>query len=182
MNEFKDASLRLQDYQRKVAQYEKELGRKCDWEIPEDVALHKHEMRFSERVDLLNLLVPNRVCPVCETLRISPRSWVIKKDKKLAICRSCFQRNIPDKKVVKMEISRTLFSNISYRFGIDAFGLQAAREEADSSEWEFARRMGWSHSYQCKIESGEVKTVDLVTAEAILGVFREHGFILKDCL
>jgi len=182
MNEFKDASLRLQDYQNKVAQYERELGKKCDWENPEDVALHKHEMRFADRVDLLNLLVPNRICPLCEKLRISSRSWVIKIDKKLAICRSCFQRNIPDKKVKRMEISRSLFSNITYRFDIDAFGLQAAREEANISEWEFARRMGWSHSYQCKIESGQVKTVDLITAESILGVFRENGFITKDCL
>ena len=181
MNEFVDAKRRLNDFNNKVKQYEKKLGKKCDWDNPEDVALYKHTLRFSKRVELLDKYVPKRICPICQSHRVSPRSWVMNEFLKLFICRSCFYGD----KIAKTNnpiINRTLFSNVQYRYDINHFDLKAAREEAGINEYKFAERMGWSRNYQRKIESGQVKSVDLITAESILGVFREFGRVLLDCL
>lgn len=66
------------------------------------------------------------------------------------------------------------------RFKLDGQFLRQARNELQLGTREFARRAGWSESYQMQLENGTVKTVDADKAATILQVINEEGGITLD--
>ena len=96
-----------------------------------------------------------------------------------AACRSCFQRLYPDpRKVVTMDAR--IFPKSETRFTVDAASLLSAIAKTGLSTREFARRAGWSRSYQRKLEAGEIRSVTEANADVILTVLREAGVTTKD--
>ena len=182
-NMFKEASEVLAGEEKAWKEWDRKLGRRCDWGSSVDVALYRSDLRRSERDKLIKELTPNRTCPCCGKYVASSRSWVINRRKTLAICRSCFFRTMPDSDVEReIRIRRVIFSKMQVRFDINGFNLQAAREGCEITQAEFARQCGWARSYQGKLEKGSVVAVKLETAEVILGVFAKFGYLTMDCL
>jgi len=73
-----------------------------------------------------------------------------------------------------------IFPESETRFVIDHRAMTLALSKTGLSTREFARRAGWSRSYQRKIESGDVRTVTEENAKVILQVLREAGVRTRD--
>ncbi len=54
------------------------------------VAAYLREKRAADRRELLDRLVPDRVCPACREIVVESRRWVVYLG--LASCRGCWQR------------------------------------------------------------------------------------------
>ena len=67
------------------------------------------------------------------------------------------------------------------RFAVDGLTVKKLREAIGVSNREFARRAGWSRTYQGRLEKGEFRTVSNDTASTILKVFEELGITTRDC-
>jgi len=181
MDEMKQEAKILADVERQEAKIGK--WRKCDWEDVDDVKEYHRYERQKKREAVLNRLVKNRVCPCCKSVRLSPRSWVVSKDEKKAVCRSCFHSGVADKKDGGgAGVKRNLFGDTTVRYAFDGFELSCVREAIGVSAAVFARRAGWKAVYQWKLESGKVKSVTLETAEVLLETIESFGFRTLDCL
>jgi DNA-binding transcriptional regulator YiaG len=157
--------------------------RKIEWDDPAEVMFHMKEMRSGERRRILDQLVPKRYCPECGRLKINSASWVISKDHTKAICRSCFQRIVPDKELEQSsKLEMRVFTSETVRYIVSAQTITRAREKISISRREFARQCGWSASYQQKLEEGRVLTVSAESAQTILEVIRRFGFYTDDNL
>lgn len=154
---------------------------RCEWDDPAEVALYARIARSSERNAQLDKLVKNRVCPVCECLKIHSRSWVINKEGTEAICRACFYRCNPPGDVDKTsKIDVSIFSEKHVRYRVDHSKFTRARSVIRIGVAEFARNAGWSTSYQYKLEDGSVKTISADVADVILEVFARFGYFTND--
>lgn len=60
-----------------------------DWE---DVNEYRRDRYLAGRIKLLDKLVPKRICPRCGKFFPSRMSWVVNKQKTIAVCRSCFSK------------------------------------------------------------------------------------------
>jgi len=175
MNIFREVELRAASKPKKIS--------KVDWGDPVEVAFHLREMRHKERTTILDELVPRRICPSCERIRINSSSWVVNKEKTEAICKSCYRRRIPDKDLDKTsKLDCKLFVEMKIRYRVSAIEISRARAKINISVNEFARQAGWSAAYQYKLEDGSVLTVTSEVAETILEVFLRLGFYTKDVL
>ena len=179
--DFEKARLVLEGLEKAKAHLERELGRKCDWDDPDDRNLYLRDERFKSRAATLDALVPTRTCPHCRVLKLASKSWVIDKARKRAVCRSCFWiafGKLPNETV--QDVNVCIFSNEETRYDISGIALKTARTIADVSMAEFARRAGWSRPYQMRLERGEVKSVNQDVAKTILQVLREAGLVTID--
>lgn len=159
----------------------KEREAKCDWGDPTDVLFYLAELRHTERNRVLDSLVPKRICPSCGAVKCLSKSWVVSKDKKRAICRSCYMRKVPCKDLDETsKIPHSIFGEAEIRYKFDGTKFALARVYAEISAREFASFAGWSQSYQYKLESGKVASVNAETAETIMEVFARFGFYTKD--
>jgi len=175
MNEFK----RARDILAGIKDAEKKY--KCEWGNIEDVVFYKSKVRLDERKRLLDRLVPDRVCSICEKLRISNKSWVMNKEKTSVICRSCCLRKF-GKIVEEISFSHNLFNGIQFRVAVKGQRVAQLREELEITQREFSRQCGWSKGYQGGLENGKFKTISQMAAETIIEVFSNHGVVCKDVL
>lgn len=150
-------------------------SRKCDWDDPDDVRVHRKIIRREKRESLLAELVPDRMCPGCHEVRPSSRQWIVSLDEEVVICRSCYHR--AKEEVSLQDIGEEIFTE-ELRFIIDGRRLARLR---NISIREFAKRAGWTHTYQIRLES-KVASVDSDVASTILEVLRSCGIVTKDCL
>ena len=171
MDIFKDVYLKSQV---------KEKFKRCDWADATDVAFYVQDMRSEERKRVLDELVPKRICPYCSNLKINSKSWVVSKDKKKAMCRGCFMRKVPDRKLVASSRVDLQIFTPQLRYRVDGHKIMLARSRADVSAYEFASHAGWASSYQYKLEDGTVRTVSAESAETILEVLARFGYYTKD--
>jgi DNA-binding XRE family transcriptional regulator len=173
VNIFKDAKSIL-DEAKRIEQYEeRRRSRKCDWKDLADVAEYRKDQRYEEREKIILSVAPDRKCPSCSRLVMELSRWVVSKSEKSACCRSCWDRNKKSQAIEKPKQFSRLIFRPDIRCSIDRLAFLAAREEAGLTQSEFARRAGWSRSYQRKIEDGIVATVTVDTAETILVVLSE---------
>ena len=157
-------------------QLEKTKNFECSWDNENDVALLKSDKRTKMRVELLDKLVPKRLCMLCDQRFLNLQSWIVVKE--TAVCRSCFFRRLA------RNASEVLAKNI---IGVELFGESATviryplnrrvlierRKAIGVSAAEFARLAGWSRSYQRKLES-ITASVGIDTKEVIETVFLEN--------
>lgn len=170
MNEFKAARDILADVER----HSREA--KCDWDDPTDVAEYRREARSVAREEVLDLIVPKRICPECGIVRPLSRSWVLNKRKNAALCRSCYQRRFcPEEKY----FDRRIFEPIT-RQRIDGQVLAEVRESLGMTKTEFARRAGWTRQYQTRLEDGDTSSVTSETALVCITVIQEAGGETED--
>ena len=151
---------------------EREIRRKADWFDPEDVAAWKKMERRKHRDRVLDrLLGKERRCPRCGEQKIGPRQWVKQRGKDRIICRSCFQKLTPKSAGFMVPSFARMVKY--YVFDVEIF-LQA-RVDSGLTMKEFARRAGWSYTYQRKIEHGDVKKIDEAKLCTMIQVFHEQG-------
>lgn len=144
-----------------------------NWDDPEDVA----EYRRKQRQVFREQHIPHdRKCPSCGLVVANLRSWVLSAGK--PICRSCFHSN--SKKKGRSRVDAKIFSDPELRFPVNRAALISARQIAGLSKSEFAKKAGWSRSWQQKLENGSAKTVSEETVDVIMEVLSEHGVSTLD--
>lgn len=151
INEFARASKILAGI-RESERRTREYSRSQDW----DRSSFRIAGRQKARRELLDSLAPDRRCPTCLEVRPNPRSWVVTRDGKFAVCRSCHQRvggRLSDEVVVRR---RTICE-------LDGPALRRAR---GTSLREFARRVGLSPGSLSRLET-KVTQIDDSLAEKI---------------
>jgi hypothetical protein len=205
-NPYRTARQNVEEAERQALAEQRRRDRKCSWEDEADVREYRSEARQSRRDERLNKHVPDRVCPICQTKRMSSRQWVdipryvfwVKKaakrrgsDRLLGqldlyeavaaksshpiVCRPCWQVLVSNEEQGSGDETDegTIFeAEVVLRFKIDAERLIAAYSEVGMNRRAFARRCGWSESYQRKLET-EIAEVNEDTRETILAVLRE---------
>lgn len=177
MDVYKRVSDILQQAQKEEAKARARSLRRCDWEDPDDVREYRSDVRREAR---LAALPATRKCPLCELIVLSSRSWVVARDLSSAMCRSCFFRQHGSNKVT-ITMDASLFE-IEQRFRVNPVTFSAAVRKTGLSSREFARRVGWSPSYQRKLESGGQETITKEAAEMILQTLSEAGVVTRDLL
>lgn len=150
------------------AAHQRHTERKCDWDDPTDVALYRSELRGEDRQSLLDALVPDRYCPLCQQLFIESRQWVLSKNRTKAMCRSCYQTRLHGEGSYSLDI----FSNPELRYTVDGKKLVESRQALGVSQRKFAEKAGWSHGYQHKLESGPIRTVSAAAADTVIEVLQ----------
>lgn len=145
---------------------------KCDWKDCGDKAFYRKIQSVRLRREVIKDKYPDFRCPSCKEIIIEPRRWVIRiyKSHIDCICKSCFQRfkAIP----VPLEIEKVYSVDEVFllipRFKVRGNILSVIREKAGVSKAEFARRCGWSRSYQTKLENGEYNSMSEETKRIIV--------------
>lgn len=143
--------------------YERELGRACDWNNPDDVAAYKASLRRKTR----EMLLPaTRVCPQCHKTEPNGRLW----DVSTGTCLSCSRMGHPTEVV----LCANLFTEIK-RVAINHTAIKHLRKALGISSNQFAAKCGWSQAYQTKLENGNVKTISIESRNALFNAFLFYG-------
>ncbi len=175
MNIFKEARQILDGFKTAEDHEKRRALNKCEWYDPRDKSAYLSSLRLAEKE---KQIPKDKVCPACGSVIVSPRSWVISKDKKRACCRSCYFSGVL--KGGDKEISpRKIFTNVEIRVKIDGYQLKALRDAKGLKLAAFARVAGWTTTYQYKLET-QVKTVKLETAETIIETLERFGVATLD--
>ena len=145
-------------------------------------------------------------CPVCDRgPLVKPRQWVRKDG--YAVCKACHMRGrqrellcgrcgeMPGKHPVTVKgvgecvswIAPTKQHRLQLKvgacpthWGLDPAALIVARQCANISSAEFARRAGWTRSRQSRLESGEIGQITAEALSVMLQVLREAGVSTVD--
>jgi len=182
-NEFTSARAVLRAAAKADESVRRHLKRKCDWDDSVDREEYRKSVRYERREETLNRLVPTRVCPCCQHVRASSRLWVISKAEDLAACRTCFHGGLTEADRKKGGyVDTKLFGDMELRYQVNGEAIGELRMKAGLSVRAFARRIGWSASYQQTIERGSAHSVSLETAECIIQLFEELGILTSDSL
>lgn len=178
-NVFDQAKRRLDAIEEARDSYEKEIGQKCDWSNPEDVAEYR---RWKNKKVREQRVPQDRICPKCKQRILDLSRWVVKTD--VVCCRSCYQMMISVKTPKgPMEVVPAIFGeDIQIRVPINYEAIVEARSVSGVSRRKFAGKVGWSYERQRDLEYGKIKTIDLDTAHSILCVLAELGVITEDDL
>lgn len=182
MNRFKNAKMVLEDAKKQEQVADRASTIKCDWDDPHDVQVIRATKNLQKRLRTLNRLVPKRICPVCQRVVMSHRRWVILRGGSKAVCLSCYKKPRRSKVEKSRTIQISVFGTEQVRYEFNSDRLTEARESAGLNYREFAQLAGWSRPYQVKLESGQVDSVTLATAETIVRVLREAGLETLDRL
>jgi transcriptional regulator with XRE-family HTH domain len=136
------------------------------------------------RFRLIGSLTNQYKCPCCGKVKTNPRNWVISKDKKKVLCRMCFSICGWDyQRKSKIDFSKIkLFTeeDAELRFPLDSLSLCRMRENLKLTVEDFSSLIGWSVSYQYKLESGRVSTISQKIMDEICTAFKRKGFDLKN--
>jgi len=84
---------RVREAQEEVKRLEEKSEPLIDWKNPLEKVEYLRERKRERRRELLNKMVPTRICPCCgDGPILESRSWVIKNGK--AVCRTCHWKQI----------------------------------------------------------------------------------------
>lgn len=183
-NIFKQAKEILDGQKTAERIHEKEIRSDAiDWDDPFGVSEYYAIKNFQKRKDTIDAMVPTHICPFCNKLVLSYRSWVISKDRKSICCRKCFHTGmvVTGRKIIDAR-GRKIFGAHIPRVEFDGFQLICARELIGIKASAFAHMAGWSTSYQQKLENGTVKSVSLNVAEIILDTLEKFKCVTGDSL
>lgn len=64
--------------------------RKADWSNRGEHIAYNRAMRQQVRRLRLDVLVPDRKCPVCKVVKVKSRSWVVRE---IAVCLACWRKH-----------------------------------------------------------------------------------------
>jgi len=145
------------------------------------VMFEEDGLTLKERIEILDRIVPERICPKCNFRKTSSRFWVINKSKNKAICKLCYKKIKPDAQLEEAcLIPVRLFTGQEVRYTIDPMSLTHARTKVGLKVDEFANEAGWSASYQYQLESGKYRTISEQCSEDILRVLLNYGYFTED--
>jgi len=175
MSVFKDVQENVRELDRQATAFQRSVQRLCEWEDPDDVLQYRKEGRDEERARNLDRIVPDRRCPACGELVPESTRWVMNVKQTHAVCRSCFNAGIKGtlpKSLQELGDLRILYAPI-VRWKIDGADLVKVREALNCTRKHFARKAGWTYSYQHELERGTVSTISQDTADTIMTVLSE---------
>ena len=180
MASYSKDKLVLEAVEKAEAELVREMKRKCDWDEPNDRAIHISQERNKQRMIVIRRLAPDGRCPTCRRVRRKSAEWVILKredETRFISCRSCC--TTAKSRAEAEELADRLgaieaFPSAEVRVTVDGFQLARARSLCGLTYKAFAEKAGWSVSYQRKLE-GPARTVSLETAQTCLQVLRETG-------
>lgn len=161
MNEFKLAREILSQEDRIQLQIAKQAAIKCSWEDPLDVAEYMKDYNMKERMEIISRIHPTLECPTCKTKIEESYKWIVSKDKKKALCKSCHQY-LTYNKIESPDDQKSaddLFQEAPKRFVFDSHLFVKVRCHLGISAGKFAELCGWSRQYQSKLEDGEFFTI-----------------------
>lgn len=114
---------------------------------PDDYLQFYREQR---RRDARRRLPSNLRCPICNLVKLKPKQWL-----KTGICKSCGyirERNrIVDVNVFEKELT--------VRYRVDGQKLRRLRQDLGLTLKVMAHKIGWTHSWLCKLEVGDVTDI-----------------------
>jgi hypothetical protein len=177
--EFRDARDLLIGIEIAERQFKREQFKKCDWDDPEDVASYRKQTNIEWRNKFLDKKYPDRRCPCCGRIVLQTNRWVIDKNKRKGMCKSCFKRLANNKVPDTVQLfDHKLFAPERYSF--DPQLLLQARELTGLSVREFSRIAGWGRTYQQKLENGEIKAISVETANVLICVLNDNKITTLD--
>ena len=119
-------------------------------------------------------------CPRCRCVKTNPSSWIISKDKKKVLCRSCFRSYGWKTQLIKSRLSKIeLFSQEIRRYKLNSLVICRIREQLNLNVEQFAEKIGWSIPYQYKLEDGTFSTISEKTMKEICQLFSHEGFVIN---
>ena len=68
-----------------------------------------------------------------------------------------------------------LFIEAEHRYKINGFVLSQFREAIALTVEEFAATIGWTASYQYRLEAGDYPTISLRTKDELIETFKRYG-------
>ncbi len=148
----------------------KAIESKCSWEIPEDVAAYKRDGRIKQRAELLDKLVPNRICPTCRKMKINPRQWVL--CTLVAVCRSCYHSMGGE--MLEVDFSLAVMER-EVRYKIECYEISRIRQLVGLSKNKLGKQMGWSGGYQSQLEKKTIVWWRASDVKTFLRIIRENG-------
>jgi len=192
--EFWERMAKVRDAQARGASQEEleaiREGKKWKEKPPQSSSKEEHyslhsEDRIRERAEILNKFVPDRICPGCDLLRRVSRQWVIVWDKEgkgrepvRVLCRACHNDEIIQQDCIQAKASnedvRALADEVIVRYRINRRKFLKLCARTGLSPRKIAEACGWSHSLQRRLESGDVKTMDLEAFSRFLALVEER--------
>lgn len=165
---FKEAKKQLSELEKAVRSAEREEA--AEYELSSERDEYMRDRRRKERLQKLDSIVPDRVCPSCRRVFPHTLSWVI--TDKSAKCRSCNATQKTGERAVlkKSEVLEEIVSKVYRRFEISGESLKTLREECEIPLRDFAETAGWSRAYQHKLEHGD-QQISEDTLDTILQTF-----------
>ena len=90
---------------------DKYLAEECGGTTFMDPAAHRRAKRYADREELLDKLVPTRRCPNCGEVKGGGRSWVVADNQSVAICRSCYCKELNETKRITQTLRKEYEKN-----------------------------------------------------------------------
>ena len=172
---FKQAKWALVGMEEAQKVYERQLARLVDWSDKDDVNAWRKEYRARLRA---RKIPKDRVCPQCKEFKPESPQWVAK-TRDTAMCLICWRRQ---KRGAEPLVEPVTVPPLlaPARWSVDVKAIIKIRQMLGLTRAELAKEMGWSYSYQAKLEHGYVRDVDQATGQRILEVLAEWGVCTQD--
>lgn len=104
MNPFEELKILQAALEREEKRLKRKAQNKADWDDPDEKLRYVRDLKRNARRRALEKLAPGLRCPLCRSVKVKSRSWVIidrikiKADlpvqPKVAICRSCAMEHV----------------------------------------------------------------------------------------
>lgn len=155
--------------------FRERIGSKADWSDPEDVAAYAQMQRSEARKDVLDKLTPDRTCRCCGHQKFASRSWVVSKDGKDCVCRSCFMKAAYlGPLCAEGTVAERIILGMDIRFRFDGQAINSARKATGLSLRAFAEMCGWTESWQRQLEYGSIQTMSPDQMAVLFHALREQ--------
>lgn len=153
------------------------LKDKSNWNDEDEDFRH---VERSKRLDLITSMYPDFKCPLCRCVVTNLRSWVLSKDQEAAICRKCHFRVKVDENLKKsFHMNKKIFTQVR-RYEFNHVAFTECRLRIGLTITQFAELVGWTPSYQCRLENGDYNTISHQTMLNLLKVLGDLDVTTND--
>lgn len=158
--------------------------KETNWADREDLLTYLRLKHMAKRSSALNKLVPDRICPECKVLESRDNRWRIDKFHSAVICWTCFRSNHNFRKTyAKFTVDEDEWKLISYmkqifinpqtRYEIDGKKFGLIRAILGISQVKLAGILGMASMTICKIEIGDISTMERNKIILCMDAFRD---------
>ena len=157
-----------------------------NWADRDEIVKYLRLRRMAKRSSALDKLAPKRVCPECSTIESNDSRWRIDKFHSSVICISCFRSNHNFRKTYSkftidedewrlISVMHQVFTNPQTRYKIDGKKFGLMRAILGISQVKLANILGIASMTICKIETGDITTMEREKIILCMAAFRD-GF------
>ena len=155
-----------------------------NWGDRDELLTYLRLKHMAKRSSALNKLVPDRICPECKTLESRDSHWRIDRFHSAVICSNCFRSNHNFRKTFSkfsidedewklISLMRQIFLNPQTRYEIDGKKFGLMRAILGISQVKLAGILGMASMTICKIEIGEISTMERDKIILCMDAFRD---------